>query len=165
MTTLTILIVIGIVFLGAVIINGIEEYNKANRKDCISFRESMDLTDLPIITFYQGNNRFNFLLDTGANLSVINSSALNNFQYNEVEGTGNIVGVEGIKKEVSYVNIDLNYKDSKYTEQFQVLDMLDAIDYVKSESGVNMVGILGNNFFRRYKYILDFNELIAYSKK
>jgi hypothetical protein len=165
MTTLTILIVIGIVFLGAVIINGIEEYNKASRKDCMSFRESMDLTDLPIVTFYQGNNRFNFLLDTGANLSVINSSTLNNFQYKEVEGTGNIVGVEGIKKEVSYVNIDLNYKDTKYTEQFQVLDMQDAIDHVKSESGVNMVGILGNNFFRRYKYILDFNELIAYSKK
>lgn len=165
MTTITILIVIGIVFLGAVIINGIEEYNKANRKDCISFRESMDLTDLPIVTFYQGNNRFNFLLDTGANLSVINSSALSNFQYKEVKGTGNIVGVEGIKKEVSYVNIDLNYKDTKYNEQFQVLDMQDAIDHVKSESGVNMVGILGNNFFRRYKYILDFNELIAYSKK
>ena len=52
-----------------------------------------------------------------------------------------------------------------YSEDFQVLDIQNAIDQVKSESGVNMIGILGSEFFRKYKYILDFNELVAYSKK
>ena len=42
--------------------------------------------------------------------------------------------------------------------------MQNTIDQVKAESGVNMVGIIGNEFFRKYKYVLDFDELVAYSK-
>ena len=42
----------------------------------MSFREALDLVGLPIVTFYQGDKKLNFLLDTGANLSVINKAAL-----------------------------------------------------------------------------------------
>ena len=36
---------------------------------------------------------------------------------------------------------------------------------IKQESGVIIHGILGNNFFKRNKSILDFEELKAYFKK
>ena len=74
-------------------------------------------------------------------------------------------GVDGVKRDVTYASINLTYKSRNYSEDFQVLDIQNAIDQVKSESGVNMIGILGSEFFRKYKYILDFNELVAYSKK
>ena len=35
----------------------------------ISFREAMDLAELPVITFYNGDKKINFLLDTGSNIS------------------------------------------------------------------------------------------------
>lgn len=146
----------------ATIINGVEEYNK---KETMSFRESMDLTNLPIVTFYQGDKKFNFLLDTGASLSVINQSALESIEHTTLEGNGTLFGVDGVKRDVTYASINLTYKNSNYSENFQVLDIQNAIDQVKAESGVNMIGILGSEFFRKYKYILDFNELVAYSKK
>ena len=34
----------------------------------ISFREAMDLAELPVITFYNGDKKINFLLDTGSNI-------------------------------------------------------------------------------------------------
>ena len=52
-----------------------KSYNK------ISFKETLDLTDLPIVTFEQNGNKINFLLDTGANRSVINKAILSNYTY------------------------------------------------------------------------------------
>ena len=42
----------------------------------MSFGEALDLTGLPIVTFTQGEHKLNFLLDSGANKSVINSDHL-----------------------------------------------------------------------------------------
>jgi hypothetical protein len=159
---LEVLIIIIAVVTIALIVNGVESYNK---KDVMSFREAMDLTNLPIVTFYQGDKKFNFLLDTGASLSVINQAALNSVEHSILEGNGTLFGVDGVKREVSYASINLTYKNNNYSETFQVLDIQNAIDQIKAESGVNMIGILGSEFFRKYRYILDFNELIAYSKK
>ena len=155
------LIILVLIVISAIIINGVED---CNRKDAMSFREAMDLTNLPIVTFYQGDKKFNFLLDTGATLSVINQAALESIIHTTTNKTGELYGVDGVKREVSYASINLAYKNKDYTEEFQVLDMQEAIDQVKAESGVNMVGIIGSEFFRKYKYVLDFDELIAYSK-
>ena len=38
----------------------------------MEFKTSMDLSGLPIITFYQGKKKYNFLLDTGSNISYVN---------------------------------------------------------------------------------------------
>lgn len=156
------LIILVLIVISAIIINGVED---CNRKDAMSFREAMDLTNLPIVTFYQGDKKFNFLLDTGATLSVINQAALESITHTTTNETGELYGVDGVKREVSYASINLAYKNKDYTEEFQVLDMQEAIDQVKAESGVNMVGIIGSEFFRKYKYVLDFDELVAYSKK
>lgn len=156
------LVILLIVGTFAIVVNGIEDHN---RKESMSFREAIDLVGLPIVTFYQGDRKYNFLLDTGANLSVINQATLENIEHTLLEKTGNLYGVDGINREVSFATIDLVYKSNSYTEEFQVLDMQNTIDQVKAESGVNMVGIIGNEFFRKYKYVLDFDELVAYSKK
>lgn len=155
------LLILVLIVISAIIINGVEDCNK---KDAMSFREAMDLTNLPIVTFYQGDKKFNFLLDTGATLSVINQAALESITHTTTDKAGELFGVDGVKREVSYASINLAYKNKDYTEEFQVLDMQEAIDQVKAESGVNMVGIIGSEFFRKYKYVLDFDELIAYSK-
>lgn len=156
------LIILVLIVISAIIINDVED---CNRKDAMSFREAMDLTSLPIVTFYQGDKKFNFLLDTGATLSIINQAALESITHTTTNETGELYGVDGVKREVSYASINLAYKNKDYTEEFQVLDMQEAINQVKAESGVNMVGIIGSEFFRKYKYILDFDELVAYSKK
>lgn len=149
----------------ALIINGVEDYCKQKKRVSMSFKEAMDLVDLPVITFYNNGKKFNFLLDTGATLSVIDSNVLDNFSYKELDGTGTICGMEGNKIDVSYVRAFLEYKSMNYEEDFQVVDMSAAFNQVRAESGVTLSGILGSLFFKRYQYVLDFDSLIAYSKK
>ena len=73
---LQILFIAFITVIVAVIINGIERYHKKNDTTTISFKEAMDLVELPIITFYNCNTKLNFLLDTGSNNSHINKKML-----------------------------------------------------------------------------------------
>lgn len=149
----------------AVIINGIEDYCKQKKRVDMSFKEAMDLVDLPVITFYNDGNKFNFLLDTGATMSVIDSNVLNSLSHEKLDDTGTVCGMEGNKVSVSYIRALLEYKGRNYEEDFQVVDMSAAFGQVKAESGVSLSGILGSLFFKRYQYVLDFESLIAYSKK
>ena len=34
---------------------------------------------------------------------------------------------------------------------------------IKLEYGINLHGILGSTFFQKYRYVLNFDELVAYS--
>lgn len=129
----------------------------------ISFRESMYLTELPIITFFNNNVKLNFLLDTGSNLSHINSSILSNLEYTKLEGSHSVVGIGG-KKECGICEMMVKYKNQEFKEDFYITNLDEAFDEVKKESGVQIHGILGNRFFEKYKYIIDFDKFIAYSK-
>lgn len=163
-----ILIILGVIivlFIIGITIYDLIKFDKIKKIDTISFKESLDLTDLPIITLYNNGKRFNFLLDTGASLSVIDSNILNKLQYSKVNMVGTVFGMEGNKIDVEYIGAELTYKNKIYYENFQVVDMSAPFKEIKSESGVTLSGILGNSFFTKYKYILDFNSLIAYSKK
>lgn len=156
-----VLLLVGIAALVAHIVDLVR--NKT--KNSMSFRESMDLTDLPVVTFRQGKDRFNFLLDTGSSLSVINEKVLDYIKHTVLDYKGSIYGMEGNAKETSFVTIPLWYRDKGYEEEFQVVDMSAPFSRIKQESGVTIHGILGNSFFVKYEYILNFKELIAYSKK
>lgn len=161
---LKLIIILLSVILVAISINAIEEHNRKNRSK-ISFKESMDLTELPVVTFYNGDKKLNFLLDTGSNLSHINSSVLTNLEYERTDNSTEIVGMEGNSLECSsFCKMNISYKNQKFNEEFSIIDLDKAFETVKKESGVQIHGILGSRFFEKYRYILDFNELIAYIK-
>lgn len=149
----------------AFVANVVDDIRKKGKaiKGRISFRETMDLTDLPIITFMNNGKKLNFLLDSGASYSSINEKALRGLKYEKTEEVGTHYGIEGELVESRYIQMNVEYANSNYLENFQVVDLSKAFNQMKAETGVNLHGILGNSFFTRYKYILDFDELTAYS--
>lgn len=157
-----VIIILVIVVISAIIINGVQDYDR--KKVEMSFKESMNLTELPIVTFYNGSTKLNFLLDTGANLCVINSRLIDSLNYKKLDEKGSIFGMEGNSVDIDYISMDFTYNSKSYSSSFQVVDMQEAFDRIKQESGVTVHGILGSRFFEEYKYVLDFKELIAYTK-
>lgn len=129
----------------------------------ISFRESMDLVELPIITFMNNGKKLNFLLDTGASYSSLNEAALEGLSYISTEESGGHFGIDGTIKQAGYVKMSVDYKNQSYEDEFQVVDLSIAFGNIKQDFGVTLHGILGNTFFQKYKYVLDFSELAAYS--
>ena len=159
----TIIIIIVWTILLIISINSLYQINKKN-KSKISFKESMDLTELPVITFVNNNVKLNFLLDTGSNNSLINKSILNMLDYKELDGTSNLIGVEGNNIKNSICEMKIEYKDYVFDTTFNIADLDTPFNVIKQEDGVQLHGILGSLFFQKYKYVLDFQSLIAYMK-
>ena len=160
---LKIVFVLLLVGIAAIVAYFVDLARKKTSYDSMSFRETMDLTGLPIVTFKQGENKFNFVLDTGAFSSIIDSRVLDKLQYTELEGKSIGYGVDGGEHRMDRVGIVLTYKDKDYSDVFRVLDMSASFDALKRDYGVTVHGLLSSAFFERYKYVLNYNELVAYS--
>ena len=135
---------------------------RVNKHQVMEFKTAMDLTGLPIITFYQGKNKYNFLLDTGSNTSYINCKS-----SIEVVKTGKqdtFMGSSGEDKDCEWGTIKLYRGDTEYNCDVIIADLDAAFVELKNCWGVSISGLLGNNFFVKYKYCLDFKELVAYRR-
>lgn len=156
-----ILIVVGIL---AVIINGVFDY-KEQASNKISFSKAMKTLSLPIITLFVNDKPYNFIVDTGANYSLINTNALKELEHyliKDIQGT--TYDVSGQVHTVSYARINLTHCNTKFVDEFQVMDISNVINNLKMSDGVEIVGIIGSSFLKRYNFIVDFAELNTYPK-
>ena len=133
--------------------------------DAMSFQNSMDLAELPVVTFRQGDKKINFLLDTGSNNCVIDSNILKSIDHKMLDVETNILGLEGNAQKTGVCTIKMSYKDKEYEYPYVIQNMSAAFDSIKKDTGVTVNGMLGSKFFNEFKYVIDFDELIAYSKE
>lgn len=152
-----------IVCLIALIINGVEDNRKIKSLTKLSFADTMGRLSLPIVSLTNNGKTFKFLIDTGASLSVVDSAALHNLDYSKLDIKGSAYGIDGNVVAVDYVAMTLTHGDTKFSEQFQVIRM-DAFDNLKESDNIDIVGILGSEFLKRYNFVVDYQELIAYIK-
>ena len=158
-----ILTIVAVLVIGYTINLCEDRIKRNNRK--MSFREAMDLAEMPVVTFYQGDKKFNFLLDTGSNYSHISKEAAKEIQGETIEAQAKVSGIgEGTTSGVCRTT--LSYKGADYDIDLSITDHLtDAFAAIKTETGVQVRGLIGNQFFQKHKYVLDFEELVAYTKK
>lgn len=161
---LKIVVILLAVILLAIIINGAEDYCRQKKRENMSFREAMDLVELPVVTFYNKDTKLNFLLDTGSDLSYINKSILPSLKYKEVNESRSIISVGGNSQTLGCCDMTVTYRNQKFIDRFYISNLDEAFGAIKAETGVQIHGILGSKFFAKYKYILDFESLVAYSK-
>lgn len=160
---LKIIIIFVLIAVIAIIVNAVED-NKDD-KVTISFRESLDLSGLPVVTFRQGNTKLNFILDTGSNVSVIDGTIVKKLKVQETERKTNITGIGGTSGTLNVVDINFKYKGVELSDSFQVVDMSDTLSAIKATTGVTAHGLIGNEFMQKYEYILDFENMVAIMKK
>lgn len=156
-------VIIVLVVLTAVIANGIEDYNSS----IINFNSSdKKKLDLPIITLENNSKKFNFLVDTGANLSLLNLVYMEEFEYEELNAKGTIFGMEGNVQSVTYVRVILHRREDSFLNTFQVVDLSTAFGKVNEEYGIEVHGILGNDFLIKYNCIINYpKSSIRYGRK
>ena len=163
MVILEVAIIFVVVCVLAVIINGIEDYHRTNSLIRLSFADTMGRLKLPIVSLTNNGQTFKFLIDTGATLSVIDSNILDKLNYSKLDIKGNAYGIDGNIVNVDYVAMTLSHGDTKFVEQFQVM-RLDAFDNLRETDNIDLAGILGGTFLERYNFVVDYKELIVYTK-
>ena len=136
---------------------------RIKRNDIIDLKSIMDLCNLPIVSFYQGDNVFHFLFDTGSNVSYVNKYS--NLKVTPTGVKDTFMGSTGEDQNCEKVDIVLYRNNLKYKHTMNSADLNVAFTELKNEYGVLISGILGNDFLKKYKYCLDFKELVAYTRK
>ena len=142
-----------------------DELKKGKTK--ISFKESLDLVELPVITFMNNNKKLNLLIDSGSDISYLCNRVASelNFISEEEIGLNIMTGIKSMDSVCNEVKLNLSFKDNNFVEKFIILPELDhQFDDIKKENGVKIDGILGNSFLSKYKYIIDYKDLSVYMK-
>lgn len=133
--------------------------------EAMSFQNSMDLADTPVVTLYQGEKKINFILDTGATACIIDSTYLKELNYEKLDTIVNNRGIEGNISQCKTCSLKISYKNKHYKVPCLIQDLSRTLGKLKEETGVTVHGILGTNFFNAFNYVLDFEKYIAYSKE
>lgn len=154
---LTLIFVLGIV---------IHYRNKLHReKTKLSIKESLELTNIPIITLHNNGKPFNFLLDTGSSESHIRSDVSNLLTGEVYNCDYSYIGSCGGADASETLETVLYHKDMAFKATLIVNSSLnEAFKGVENSRGVHIDGLLGSDFFKRHRYVLDFAELVAYYK-
>lgn len=138
-----------------------------SKKTGVLLSESIESAGIPIVTLKNGNRSFNFLIDTGSDKSHISSEFVKLLVDTEkIEGEHLVITTANgsVEGEGDWLRVPLSHKGQSFIEDFMVLDLHDTFESLREEIGMQLHGILGITFLRKYRYILDFNELIAYTK-
>lgn len=129
-----------------------------------SFRKGFSAPDIPVVTVTVGSKKLNFVVDTGSDNNVINSAILSRVEHRKVKGElSHITGIGGTK-EVETCTITFECGGDKYTSDFLAHDLTEAFDVIFDNHGVRLHGMLGSNFLKDNKVVLDFENFSLYSK-
>ena len=137
-----------------------------SKRNGLSLKKSIDPLEVPIITMENGGKEYNFLLDTGSNKSHLNSRLLKSIKDYEVlkDDDSPVATGGGTVNGGGWIRMPLQYKKQSFTEDFLLLDLQESFKSVYEESGVQLHGILGCDFFRKYGFIFDFNDMVFYRR-
>lgn len=106
------------------------------------------------------------MVDSGANFSTIDRNGLKQLEHTKLDEEGSSYGINGDTQHTEFANVCLHYGDKSFIDRFQVFeDMSGALGHLRTSTGLPIIGILGSCFFRRYKFLLDFKELVMFNTK
>ena len=125
---------------------------------------SLSKTGLPLIDVKSFDIDICLLLDTSSNINIIDERIYEYLKDKlpETEEHKNIGALYGMGEGV-LINLPFTFESQEYNELFVTSVVLpSAIERVYNEAGIRVHGILGNLFFLKHGWILDFKKMEVY---
>lgn len=124
----------------------------------ISFKETYEKCNLPVITLYNDTYPLNFIIDSGASICVINKSVLKYLHYTEVKDKNVSVMTASEDVEGEAVKIQINDETNIEEVTFLVMNLDGQFKSISEQDGVIIHGILGNNFLEHKSALLNYSS-------
>ena len=118
--------------------------------------QSWEKSDLPFINIDVQGHSLNMITDSAAAVSIIRKDVLKNLTYDRSSRSVNLAALtdESVNSEVVAIPININGKEVK--TDFVVYDSDDIACFKKH--GIIMDGLLGVEFFKATKGMIDFQN-------
>jgi len=122
---------------------------------------------LPLIAVNLFNYGANLLIDTGSNMNLIDQQVYEYFKDALPEPTEEVQNIEtfyGIV-EGNRIDVPFSFENQEYEESFVLSALIAGISQrVYDDSGMEIHGILGNNFLMKHEWVLDFKNKEIYKQ-
>lgn len=135
-----------------------QEYN------ILSFKKGFISPNIPIVTLYQGDKEFNFIIDTGSDENIINQSSLKDMAFTPLDDTHSLSGLGG-SQTISSCQITMTFQNREFTSKYLMANLEPQFQALKESHGIPVHGMIGSKHLHKYGFVLDFEQLIAYNKK
>lgn len=141
---------------------------KIREGESIKFGENLDKSGLPIIKMKVEGIWCNFLLDTGANINMIDKrfvevlKSKNNSHVFE-ECNVFIHGASGKDMCSQKAKFSIICNSKSFVEEFLISDSVEhTFDAIFDQYNIKLIGVLGNKFFKEHEMSLDFKRKIIW---
>lgn len=144
---------------------------KEDNKGVISFRDAFDKSEMPVITLFMEGVPLNFLVDSGANLNLLDKQIFDNIFPDKVDAgiKYNVAAAGGELKDLGSHKLEFLIECDKYIEkcqdEFCIMDLSGTFGSIYDTTGLQLHGVLGARFFVQNQWRLDFDNLIIWLKK
>ena len=137
-------------------------------------------TGLPLIVANIFEQNICLMLDTGSNRNIIDYRIYDHFtcaapfglpqgkqsaskdRLTFSETSDEVITLNGATTGTT-IDVPFNFENQDYHEPFLCTEMTDAFDKIHEESGIQIHGILGNHFFLKHGWVLDFEKITLYA--
>lgn len=133
--------------------------------NCFSQQESRKVVfysvkNCPVVRAEINGKKAYFLVDSGSSFSIINSKSIGRFKFRETTTSTKINGINStgnMLNEVESIRVHINGR--KVDVEFLSMDL----EKLKKNLGVD--GILGSDWMRKNKIIIDYKRSILWLRK
>ena len=165
-------VIIGLIILAAMILAIILEgkdsgyknpSNKGKSKqtyEC-SFAKAYERTDLPFVSLMINGKYEWFLVDSGANINMIKESYFDSMPNKPevvVNKNGIYTGSDMI--ESKHAKLTVSYVNAVFKNETFSIAQLNVFEANKEKYGMNIIGIIGSPFMKKYNWSIDYENLI-----
>ena len=123
-------------------------------------------TGLPLIVVKIFDYELCLFLDTGSNRNIIDHRIYDHFKdkLKPSETSSEVFTLNGAAAGIT-IAVPFSFENQDYQEPFICTEQTEAFDRIYEESSIQIHGILGNRFFLKHGWILDFEKIIVSSNQ
>ena len=137
---------------------------RKKKKTSLTFKDSIKAIGLPVVSlrFKTSNTNdtivYNFIVDTGSTVNVINTSYVNDLQFEDIKVNTELYGIGGNSGDSKRYRLYFYDENNLYSGDFIVKDLSASLDYIGETTGHTIHGLVGTGFLEEFKYKIDFSK-------
>lgn len=135
----------------------------------VKIDETLKKSGYAILTFTINRKKYNFLLDTGSAVNMIDTSALkrivdSGYELTPPEESYFVAGIGGESEKAESYSLGIRHDRSAYRDSFVVKDLSTIFGTIYDQTGFSVDGLLGMPFFDKNQWIFDFEQNVIWIK-
>ena len=123
--------------------------------------EHFKKTKIPTIKLTINNKRYTFILDSGASTNILDKSFAEELKLYTTQNNIEVLGTGGVENSSKETNLEFLYNNQKFKEPFTIVNLGTPREYLLN-IGIDVKGLLSADFFEKYKWMLDFNNIVIW---